>query len=1239
MSANLFTVTRKLKRELPMKKLLMPITTLTTLKKMTFTLLCCTVLMVVAASAQTVILQENFDELPQATAVTSAGAFTAINGTNVDIVGPTNFPGLCVAPESGNCLDLDGSGGDSQGDIESGLITLNPGITYTLSFDLIGSQRGDVGTSTTVSFGPYSNTFNLASTDDTSGIVSVQITVSSTTTTYLQFQSNTPGNVGALLDNVLITATATTQEMLTVTELGTGIGTVTDSTGAIGCSEANGYPPTAVPPGSCAALFPNGTTVQLTAYPSTAQTYMAPEAPPTANGSTFLGWLGAACALPSGAINPSTSCSVTMGSAQTVTADFAPTPAPAAFTINAGTNVIAQETYACPSGATPCTDPNAYGFSMQFPVVSTSFSPFDIVATEVYADGICPGGQVLSYGSGFPTGPTTDFDCRFVYTFNYGTTDAAGDTVVPLCDAYANGNCVHFDVYYQASGSPPPPADFTGPLFETFSFSNSTISPGSYWAGSTTRAIIDPDVASEASSNPSAPYGTSCTTPMGGTPEGTTIYCQFDADITAFIDTGGTSKNISDFVVAFQPSPAGAASIPNPSGLQPPTPEPPTITGNCLTSGCSVSDPTITFTEGTGGTFQVSVSVTTPPVYPAPNLTASTTGTTTTASESGGTVTLTAPGTFGSQSLVGDMVVVSNCTPTGYNGTFPILSATTGSGGTTLTYADTATGLAGGGTGCDVLVLPNGLTYNGSTGLVSGTPQDGTAGSYPITFIANNGVTPAPNNTLSYTLTVNPAGTLSIAASNGTMTYGGTLPTISPIITGAVNGDNATTLGVTCTTTATSSSPVSGTYTSSCTASAIPSSTYTSVTYPTGTVQVTPATGLTIAASSGTMTYGGTVPTITAASVTGLAGSDTAASLGTITCSTTATSASPVIVSPYYPSSCSVVDANYSPINYVSGTVQVTPASLTVTANNQSKNYGATLTLGTTAFTTSTLYNGNTVTGVTLTSAGAAAAAAPGTYSIVPSAAAGTGLGNYTINYVNGTLTVSALEITPLNSFGTVNLNGVGLQLITLTNKGTTGFTISGLSITAPGNALADYLTANLSLCPPMIEKLPATLPAGKSCTIGVGIHPTVNIFSPIASTATFMNADTAAGNPHSFPLTALVIDPLASFNASGLSSGKLTFPTTPVSSTNTVSITVTNSGKSQLIFGTPAISGSGDFTVVTGTSTCIGATVQPAGMCVINVKFAPTKSGTFTGTLTINDNANPTVENNPQTISLSGTT
>jgi hypothetical protein len=51
MTANLRNLTRE-KREVPMKRLLMPAATLTTLKKIAFTLLCCTVLMVFAAPAQ-----------------------------------------------------------------------------------------------------------------------------------------------------------------------------------------------------------------------------------------------------------------------------------------------------------------------------------------------------------------------------------------------------------------------------------------------------------------------------------------------------------------------------------------------------------------------------------------------------------------------------------------------------------------------------------------------------------------------------------------------------------------------------------------------------------------------------------------------------------------------------------------------------------------------------------------------------------------------------------------------------------------------------------------------------------------------------------------------------------------------------------------------------------------------------------------------------------------------------------
>jgi hypothetical protein len=156
--------------------------------------------------AQTTLLNENFDALTPQLAVTSAGAFSAVGGTNVDIVGGGLFGYLCVTPESGNCIDLDGSGGNSQGILRSNTaFTLQPGVDYYLDFDLIGSQRGNTA-SATVNFGPYSQTFTLASGDDTDGITKELVTVTAPTTTYLTFSSNTPGNVGLVLDNVSLTS-------------------------------------------------------------------------------------------------------------------------------------------------------------------------------------------------------------------------------------------------------------------------------------------------------------------------------------------------------------------------------------------------------------------------------------------------------------------------------------------------------------------------------------------------------------------------------------------------------------------------------------------------------------------------------------------------------------------------------------------------------------------------------------------------------------------------------------------------------------------------------------------------------------------------------------------------------------------------------------------------------------------------------------------------------------------------
>src|SRR5207247_9543109 len=96
------------------------------------------------------------------------------------------------------------------------------------------------------------------------------------------------------------------------------------------------------------------------------------------------------------------------------------------------------------------------------------------------------------------------------------------------------------------------------------------------------------------------------------------------------------------------------------------------------------------------------------------------------------------------------------------------------------------------------------------------------------------------------------------------------------------------------------------------------------------------------------------------------------------------------------------------------------PAPHPITAKDQGKTYCTALTPdGTTQFTTSGLVNSDAVTSVTMASAGypATATVAGSPYAITPSAAAGTGLGNYNISYFNGTLTVThaTLTVTPKN--------------------------------------------------------------------------------------------------------------------------------------------------------------------------------------------------------------------------------
>ena len=170
--------------------------------------------------------------------------------------------------------------------------------------------------------------------------------------------------------------------------------------------------------------------------------------------------------------------------------------------------------------------------------------------------------------------------------------------------------------------------------------------------------------------------------------------------------------------------------------------------------------------------------------------------------------------------------------------------------------------------------------------------------------------------------------------------------------------------------------------------------------------------GLDITANSRTKTYGATVTFAGAEFTTGagqLVNGNTVTSV-TLTSSGAAAAATVTAPGPDYAivSSAAVGSGlgNYS-ISYHSGNLHINTATLTITAVNRTKIFGATYTPNTTTpptdFTVGTLYNGNTVTSITLTCPGYASGALPGSpYTITPSAAVGTGLGNYTIGYVTG---------------------------------------------------------------------------------------------------------------------------------------------------------------------------------------------------------------------------------------------
>jgi hypothetical protein len=189
-------------------------------------------------------------------------------------------------------------------------------------------------------------------------------------------------------------------------------------------------------------------------------------------------------------------------------------------------------------------------------------------------------------------------------------------------------------------------------------------------------------------------------------------------------------------------------------------------------------------------------------------------------------------------------------------------------------------------------------------------------------------------------------------------------------------------------------------------------------------------------------------------------------------------------------------------------------------------------------------------------------------------------------------------------------------QSVTLTNnsKTTLTFPSPGISITGP-NATEFQVTNN---CGTGVQP-------SQQCTITVAFTPA----AAGARTAQINIKESADTNPLVIALTGTGIQPLVS-----LSANSLFFPPQTVGTTSAPqTITLTNTGSSQLNITAISIEGSG----YTTTNTCGPSfTLQPYSesqqQCTISVQFEPTAVGTESAQLQIQTNAGPV------TVQLTGT-
>ncbi len=451
------------------------------------------------------------------------------------------------------------------------------------------------------------------------------------------------------------------------------------------------------------------------------------------------------------AITSNNNMTFTVGAAGTftVTATGFPAPAlsvsgnlPAGVTFNTDTGVLSGTPAAGTGGSYPLTFTAANGVSpnatQNFTLTINQAPSITSAASVIFAPGILNSFTVTA--TGFPT-PTLSATGALPggVSFNSSTgvlsgTPAAGtDGNYPITFTAANGVGAdanqNFTLTVDQSAAPP----------AITSANNTTFTVGAAGTFTVTATGNPTPTLGQTGSLPTGVTFDAGTGVLGGTPAAGT---GGSYPITFTAANGVGTNATQNFTLTINQAPA-------------------------ITSANNT-----TFTVGTAGTFTVTATG-----FPAPSLSV-------TGALPGGVTFNTGTGELGGTPAAGTSGTYP-ITFTASNGVAPNATqnftltvnqapAITSANSTTFTvgaagsFNVTATGFP-----APILnqtgALPAGVTFNTNTGVLSGTPDVGTGGTYPLTFTASNGV--APNATQNFTLTVNQAPAIT-SANNTTFTVG-----------------------------------------------------------------------------------------------------------------------------------------------------------------------------------------------------------------------------------------------------------------------------------------------------------------------------------------------------------------------------------------------------------------------------------------------------------------------------------